>query len=116
MYSKVFFVLITFVLNLLYFCGKSAQSKRLRIMFYSQSCFREKQISLSILLSKKFKQLKEAASKPWRKGGVNTLSNKKCFMGPTVLIQSALDFPDVGQCFTYPERVRTMRRKFSTGF
>ena len=42
--------------------------------------------------------------------------NKKWFVGRTVMIQSALHFPDLGECFTYPERLRTTRRKFSTGF
>jgi len=32
------------------------------------------------------------------------------------MIQSALHSPDLGECFTYPERLRTTRRKFSTGF
>ena len=59
---------------------------------------------------------KEAASKPWGKGGVNTLSNKKCFVGRTVMIQYALHSPDLGEGFTYSERMRTTHKKFSTGF
>ena len=55
---------------------------------------------------------KEAASKP---SGLNTLSNKKCFVGRTVMLQTALHFPDLGD-FTYSERMRTTHEKFSTGF
>ena len=42
--------------------------------------------------------------------------NKKCFAGRMVLIQCALR--SVGQmiCFTYPERMRTTYKKFSTAF
>ena len=42
--------------------------------------------------------------------------NKKWFVGRTVMIQSALHSPDLGECFTYSERMRTTHRKFSTGF
>ena len=40
--------------------------------------------------------------------------NKKCFVGRTVMIQSALQFPDLVECFTYSERMRTTHEKFST--
>ena len=59
---------------------------------------------------------KEAASKLRGKGGVNTLSNKKCLVGRTVMIQRALHSPDIGERFTYSECMRTTHRKFSTGF
>ena len=42
--------------------------------------------------------------------------NKKCFVGRTVMNQSALYFPDLEECFTYSKRIRTTHRKFSTGF
>ena len=32
-----------------------------------------------------------------------------------IVIQSALHFPDVGDCLTYPERMRKTNEKFSTG-
>ena len=32
--------------------------------------------------------------------------NKKCFVGRTVRIESALQIPDLVECFTYPERIR----------
>ena len=32
-------------------------------------------------------------------GGVNTLLNKKRFVGRTILIQNVLSSPDLGQCF-----------------
>ena len=41
--------------------------------------------------------------------------NKKCFVGRTVMIQSALHSPDLVEYFTYLERMRTMIEKFSTG-
>ena len=41
--------------------------------------------------------------------------NKKCFVGRTVMNQSALYFPDLGECFTYSKRIRTTHRKFYTG-
>ena len=59
---------------------------------------------------------KEAASKLWRKGGGNNLSNKKCFVGRTVQIRSALHYPDLGERFTYSERMCTTPRKFSKSF
>ena len=42
--------------------------------------------------------------------------NKKCLVGRTVMIQRALHSPDIGKRFTYAECMRTMHRKFSTGF
>ena len=61
--------------------------------------------------------IKEAASKLRGKGGgVNTLSNKKCLVGRTVMIQRALHSSDIGERFTYSECMRTTHRKFSTGF
>ena len=42
--------------------------------------------------------------------------NKKCFVGRTVTNQSALYFPDLGECFRYSRRMRTTHRKYSTGF
>ena len=42
--------------------------------------------------------------------------NKKCFVDRTVMIQSALHFPDLRECFIYSERMRTTHRKVSTGF
>ena len=42
--------------------------------------------------------------------------NKKCFVGRTVMNQNALYFPDLGECFTYSERMHTTHRKFSMGF
>ena len=51
------------------------------------------------------------------KGGVNTLSNKKCLVGRMVINQSALYSLDLGECFTYSEEsMRTMHRKFSMDF
>ena len=40
--------------------------------------------------------------------------NKKCTVGRMVMIQSALHLPDVGYCFTNPERMRKTNEKFST--
>ena len=40
---------------------------------------------------------------------------KKCFVSRTVMNQSAVHFPVLGECFTYPERMRTTHEKFSTG-
>ena len=40
--------------------------------------------------------------------------DKKCFVGCTVMIQSALHFPDLGECFTYAERMRVTHEKFFT--
>ena len=37
----------------------------------------------------------------------------KCIRCRTVLIQSALCSPDLGECFRYPEHVSNLRRKFS---
>ena len=42
--------------------------------------------------------------------------DKTCIVCHTVMIQRALHSPDLGKCFTYSERMRTMHRKFSTGF
>ena len=64
----------------------------------------------------RFSDIKKAASKPKGKGGFNTLSNKKCYVGRTIMIQSALHFPDLEKCFTYPQRMRTTHEKFSVGF
>ena len=58
---------------------------------------------------------KEAASKLWDKGKVSTLSNKNCLVRRTAMNQSALYFPDLGECFTYSERMRTTHQKFYTG-
>ena len=41
--------------------------------------------------------------------------NKKSFVSRTVTIQSALHYPDLGQCFTNSERIHTTHEKFSTG-
>ena len=40
--------------------------------------------------------------------------DKKCFVGCTVMIQSALHFPDLGECFPYVERMRAIHEKFFT--
>ena len=40
---------------------------------------------------------------------------KKCFVSRTVMKQNAVHFPVLGECFTYPERMRTTHEKFSTG-
>ena len=40
--------------------------------------------------------------------------DKKCFIGCTVMIQNALHFPDLGECFTYAERMRVTHEKFFT--
>ena len=55
----------------------------------------------------------------WNLGGL--LKNPpKCFkifsMCRRVLRVSAFESSDIGECFTYPERLRTTRRNFSTGF
>ena len=42
--------------------------------------------------------------------------DKKCFVGRTVMIQCALHFLDLGERFTYSERVHTTHRKISAGF
>ena len=57
---------------------------------------------------------KEAASKLWGNGGL-TLLKKKCLRRRTVLTQSALCSPDLGECFTYPEHVPKCYRKFFRG-
>ena len=41
--------------------------------------------------------------------------NKNCFVGRTVQIRSALHYPDLGEPFTYSERMCTTNRKFSKG-
>ena len=38
--------------------------------------------------------------------------NKKCLVGRMVMNQSVLYFPDLVECFTYPERMRTTHQKF----
>ena len=63
-----------------------------------------------------FSKIKKLRPNYGIKGGVNTLSNKKCLVGRTVMIQSALHSPDVGKCFTYSARLRTNHKKISTGF
>ena len=40
---------------------------------------------------------------------------KKCFVRRTVMNQSAVHFPVLGECFTYPERMRTKHEKCFTG-
>ena len=50
------------------------------------------------------------------KEGGNTLSNKKCFVDRTVIIKIALQFPDLGDCFTYSKSILMTHKKFSTGF
>ena len=73
-------------------------------------------IAFRILL-KFLNENKEVASKLRDKGeGVSTLSNKKCLVCRTIMNQNALYFFDLGECFTYSERMRTTHRKFSTGF
>ena len=42
--------------------------------------------------------------------------NKKCFVDRTDMIQNVLHSPDLGECFTHPERMRTTHKKFSTAF
>ena len=42
--------------------------------------------------------------------------NKKCFVGRTVSIQSALHSSDLGEGFTYSERMCTTHENFSTSF
>ena len=44
-------------------------------------------------------------------GSVKTLSNKKCFVGRMVIIQSPLNSPDLTECITYSERTRTTHEK-----
>ena len=59
---------------------------------------------------------KEARSKLWGSGGgVNTFVKIKCLRRRTALIQSALCSPDLGECFTYPEHVFNLSRKFFRG-
>ena len=41
--------------------------------------------------------------------------NKKCFVGLTVMIQNASHFSDLGECFTYSERMRVTHEKFCKG-
>ena len=38
--------------------------------------------------------------------------NKKCLVGRTVMNQSAICFPDLGEYFNYSERMRTTHKKF----
>ena len=38
--------------------------------------------------------------------------DKKCFIGCTVMIQSAIHFPDLGEYFTYAERMRVTHENF----
>ena len=42
--------------------------------------------------------------------------NKKCFVGCMYTVQSALHSPDLVECFTYSDRVRTTHQIFSKGF
>ena len=46
---------------------------------------------------------------------VRVSCNIKCLRRRTVLIQSALCSPDLGECFTYPEHVPNSYKKFSRG-
>ena len=48
-------------------------------------------------------------------GGVKTMSNKKGLRRRTVVIQSALDSPDLGQASKYPEQCHNTFRKNSSG-
>ena len=41
---------------------------------------------------------------------------EKFSVGRIALIQSALHFPGLGECFTYSERMHTTYEKFSSGF
>ena len=45
--------------------------------------------------------------------GGNNFVKIKCLRRRPALIQSALCFPDLGECFTYPEHVFSLSRKFS---
>ena len=38
--------------------------------------------------------------------------HKKCSFGRTVIIQSALHFPGLGECFIYSERIHTTHKNF----
>ena len=42
--------------------------------------------------------------------------DKTFSVGRMALIQSALHFPGLGECFTYSERIHTTYEKVSTGF
>ena len=44
------------------------------------------------------------------------MSNKKWFVCRTVMIQKALYSPDLGERFTYSERMRMTHKKFSMYF
>ena len=46
---------------------------------------------------------------------VNTFAKIKCLRRLTVLIQSALCSPDLGECFTYPKHVPKSYQIFSRG-
>ena len=56
-------------------------------------------------------QLKKRRPNCGIKGGVNTLSNKKCLVGRMVMNQSALYSSDLGECFTYSERMLSCLRR-----
>ena len=45
-------------------------------------------------------------------GGVRTFVNKRWMVSRTVMIRCALDSPDLGQPFRYPEHYLSMCRKF----
>ena len=50
----------------------------------------------------------------WRK--LNAMSNKIWFVCRTVMIQKALYSPDLGERFTFSERMHMTHEKFSMGF
>ena len=71
---------------------------------------------VQIVPPKKNASFKETSSKLRGKGGGNTLSNEKCFVDRTAMIQSAQHSSDLGECFIYSKSMLTTHRKVSKGF
>ena len=59
--------------------------------------------------------LKKRGADCYLVGGVKTMSNKKWLRRRTVVIQSALDSPDLGQASKYPEHCHNTFRNNSSG-
>ena len=100
---------------MLSFCGKSAQIKRLRIMLYTQSYFREKKISLSILFSKKFRQLSvkylKSLIKKWNIFSTQIYSyhtSKRCYRCLTLIAKISLCVNSHGMCLSNIQKSRSL--------
>ena len=100
MYSMLLFFLITL---------------RLRIILYSQSYFREKQISLSILFSKKVKQLSvkylKSLIKKWNIFSTQIYSyhtSKRCYRCFTLIAKISLWVNSHGMCLSNIQKSRSL--------